>query len=123
MKLLIIEDEERLAGFLGAPHFGIRVFDPEQTRVLTTLLLLHDLLAPEAPSTEADPERRARRVVAQAIHGGVRWNMVTCSASLATSGANWKALAPVPITRILLPFRSCSCSHSVEWKEMPLNFS
>ena len=49
--------------------------------------------------------------------------MVTWLATLAISGANWKALAPVPITRMFLPVRSCSCSHSVEWKAMPRNFS
>lgn len=63
-----------LAGFLGAPAFGIQVFEPEQTRVLTTLMLLHDLLADTAPCSATAPadEGRARRVVAQSIHGGVR---------------------------------------------------
>ena len=62
-----------LAGFLGAPAFGIRVFEPDQTRVLTTLMLLHDLLNPEAPAVCAEaPTDRARAVVAQSIHGGVR---------------------------------------------------
>ncbi|MEQ1505026.1 MAG: hypothetical protein ABMB14_22525, partial [Myxococcota bacterium] len=41
------------AGFLGAPAFGIRVFDPEETRVLAALLMLHDVLRPDAPG--ADP--------------------------------------------------------------------
>jgi hypothetical protein len=63
-----------LAGFLGARHFGIEVFLPDATRVLSTLLVLHDLLNPAAPG--ADPAggeaAQARRVVAQAVHGGVR---------------------------------------------------
>lgn len=61
-----------LAGFLGAPSFGIHIFDPEQTRVLMTLLMLHDLFGPDAPTAEASPEARMRRVVGQTIHGGVR---------------------------------------------------
>jgi hypothetical protein len=63
-----------LAGFVGAPAFGIEVFTPDQTRVLTTLMMLHDVLNPAAPGadrsgTEAD---HGRRVASQAIHGGVR---------------------------------------------------
>ena len=62
-----------LAGFIGAPSFGIHVYEPEQTRVLMTLLLLHDLLNPDAPTAVAqDPHDRAQRVTAQTIHGGVR---------------------------------------------------
>ena len=60
-----------LAGFLGAPSFGIQIYDPEQTRVLMALLMLHDLFAPDAPSTRPLPDR-ARDVVAQSVHGGVR---------------------------------------------------
>ncbi|MEO0601027.1 MAG: hypothetical protein AAF211_06300 [Myxococcota bacterium] len=61
-----------LAGFEGAPSFGIQIFEPEQTRVLMTLMMLHDLLNPEAPSRRADPMARATGVVSQSIHGGVR---------------------------------------------------
>lgn len=61
-----------LAGFEGAPAFGIRIFEPEQTRVITTLLMLHDLLNEAAPSRLEDPGARARAVVGQSVHGGVR---------------------------------------------------
>ncbi len=62
-----------LAGFEGAPAFGIHVFEPEQTRVLTTLLWLHDLLRTDAlAQTAPEPEARAARVLEQVIHGGVR---------------------------------------------------
>jgi hypothetical protein len=63
-----------LAGFLGAPVFGVEVFQPDQTRVLSTLIMLHDVLNPDAPG--ADPTggeaAQARRLVSQAVHGGVR---------------------------------------------------
>ncbi len=61
-----------LAGFAGAPAFGIQIFEPEQTRVIMTLMMLHDLLNDEAPSRLTDPSMRARGVVGQAVHGGVR---------------------------------------------------
>ncbi|MEQ1565316.1 MAG: hypothetical protein ABMA64_06735 [Myxococcota bacterium] len=62
------------AGFLAAPTFGIRVFTPELTRVLATLLMVHDLFAPSAPSADptGGPAAQARRVGAQSVHGGVR---------------------------------------------------
>lgn len=63
-----------LAGFLGAPSFGISIFRPEETRVLTTLLALHDALHPSAPAADpsALPAIRAKRLAAQTVHGGVR---------------------------------------------------
>ncbi len=44
------------------------------------------------------------------IHGGVRWNTVTCAATFASSGTTWTALAPVPITATRLPVRSTPAS-------------
>jgi hypothetical protein len=63
-----------LAGFAGARSFGIEIFDPEPTRVLTTLLMLHDVSNPDAPAAAAglSDAERARRVAERAIHGGVR---------------------------------------------------
>lgn len=63
-----------LAGFRGATSFGIEVFQPDQTRVLATLLMLHDLLNPDAPAADPaiGPSLRALRVGERAIHGGVR---------------------------------------------------
>lgn len=60
--------------FEGAPAFGVRIFHPETTRALSGLLMLHDLLNPEAPgatsrafATEAD---KARALRSQQVHGG-----------------------------------------------------
>lgn len=63
-----------LAGFQGARAFGIRVFDPEQTRVLMALLMLHDVLRPDAPAAQADggENGQASRLAAQTVHGGLR---------------------------------------------------
>ncbi len=63
-----------LAGFLGAPLFGIEIFQPDNTRVLTTLLMLHDVLNPDAPGADASdgPVAQARRLVSQTVHGGLR---------------------------------------------------
>ncbi len=62
-------------GFVGAPLFGVRIWDPETTRALSTLLMLHDLLNPEAPAaatrTHATEDDRARAVRSSQIHGGV----------------------------------------------------
>lgn len=63
-----------LAGFLGAPAFGIRIYPPDETRVLSTLLMLHDVLNPAAPGADptGGPAAQGRRVASQAVHGGVR---------------------------------------------------
>mgnify|MGYP006883384723 CR=1 FL=1 len=63
-----------LAGFRGAPTFGVQIFRPDQTRVLSTLLMLHDLFHEQAPAaaTDLDDRERARRVAERAVHGGVR---------------------------------------------------
>lgn len=62
-------------GFVGAPLFGVRIWDPETTRALSTLLMLHDLLNPEAPAastrSHATENDRARAVRCSQIHGGV----------------------------------------------------
>jgi len=79
-----------LAGFIGAPAFGIQVFTSDQTRVLTTLLMLHDALNPNAPSADpaGGPAAQARRLAARSIHGGVRsapfvfWNIIQVAAVL-----------------------------------------
>ncbi|MDX2014239.1 MAG: hypothetical protein SFW67_28830, partial [Myxococcaceae bacterium] len=61
--------------FQGAPAFGVRIFRPETTRALSGLLMLHDLLNPEAPgaarATLAGQEAsKARALRSQQIHGG-----------------------------------------------------
>ena len=45
------------------------------------------------------------------IHGGVRWNTVSCAAISAISGTTCTPLAPVPITATRLPVRSTVASH------------
>ncbi|MFZ5439576.1 MAG: hypothetical protein ACOZQL_06190, partial [Myxococcota bacterium] len=63
------------AGFEGAPLFGVRIFEPTTTRALAGLLMLHDLLNPDAPGAAARPFRseleRARAVRSEQLHGGV----------------------------------------------------
>lgn len=63
------------AGFVGAPLFGVRIFEPGTTRALNGLLMLHDLLNPAAPGAAArvhTPElERAKAVRSQQVHGGV----------------------------------------------------
>ena len=53
------------AGFVGAKLFGIRIFDPETTRWLSGMLLMHDWLNSEAKFE--DP----RALFERQIHGGV----------------------------------------------------
>lgn len=63
------------AAFLGAAEFGVRIFDPATTRALSGLLMLHDLLNPNAPGAVGAPSMDARAkadaLLAQQIHGGV----------------------------------------------------
>jgi hypothetical protein len=61
------------AAFLGAPAFGVDTLAPETTRWLNGLLVLHDLLSPDAPGADPSPppQERARRLHAQQVHGGV----------------------------------------------------
>ena len=62
------------AAFVGAPRFGVRIFDPDTTRALSGLLILHDLLNPQAPgssSVQLEPSVKAAGVFSQQIHGGI----------------------------------------------------
>jgi len=62
------------AAFLGAPRFGVRIFHPETTRALTTLLMLHDLFNPSAPGHARSPLSAADKPAAlqsQQMHGGI----------------------------------------------------
>jgi hypothetical protein len=62
-------------GFEGAPLFGVRIFEADTTRALAGLLMLHDLLNPQAPGsatrTFASLEARAKAVRSEQLHGGV----------------------------------------------------
>lgn len=67
------------AAFLGAPHFGIEIYEPATTRLVSGLLMLHDVLhdrapgAPQAGDVPASEQAgRARRLAAQTVHGGCR---------------------------------------------------
>ena len=63
------------AAFIGAPSFGVRIFDPATTRALNGLLILHDLLCPTAPGAAAvqpsDPRLKASLLLSQHVHGGI----------------------------------------------------
>ena len=63
------------AAFAGAHHFDVRIFDANTTRALSGLLMLHDLLNPEAPGSAtraaATSAERAARQQTQQIHGGI----------------------------------------------------
>lgn len=58
--------------FQGAPAFGVRIFKPDTTRALSGLLMLHDLLNPEAPGAKKHESElhTARALRSQQIHGG-----------------------------------------------------
>src|SRR5204862_6492784 len=63
------------AAFIGAPYFGVRIFEPDTTRALSGLLILHDLLNPHAPGAAArqfgDARTKAARLLSQQVHGGI----------------------------------------------------
>jgi hypothetical protein len=63
------------AAFVGAPRFGVRIFEPATTRALNGLLVLHDLLNPEAPGAAgrafASEQHKARALLSQQVHGGI----------------------------------------------------
>jgi hypothetical protein len=63
------------AAFIGAPHFGVRIFDPAETRGLSGLLILHDLLNPNAPGAAGvqpvDVRKKASALLSQQVHGGI----------------------------------------------------
>ena len=52
----------------------MQIFEPQTTRALGGLLLLHDLLNPHAPGAagvEAPPSQKARALLSQQVHGGL----------------------------------------------------
>ena len=63
------------AAFIGAPAFGVRIFDPPTTRALSGLLILHDLLNPASPGAAAQQfegaREKAARLFSQQVHGGI----------------------------------------------------
>ncbi len=63
------------AAFLGAPNFQIQIFKPETTRALSALLMLRDVLDPDAPNAAAathdSAAAKGAAVLAQQVHGGV----------------------------------------------------
>ncbi|MET0388415.1 MAG: hypothetical protein ABW321_20760 [Polyangiales bacterium] len=62
------------AAFLGAPRFSVRIFAPETTRALSTLLMLHDILNPLASghaSSKLEGNVKAAALHAQQVHGGI----------------------------------------------------
>jgi len=59
------------AGFLGAPRFGVEIFDPAATRALGAMLTLHDLLNPASPSAALRDAAQAGSIFTEQIHGGI----------------------------------------------------
>jgi hypothetical protein len=63
------------AAFVGAPAFGVQIFEPSTTRALSGLLIFHDLLNPQAPGAagreSSSPGQRARELLSQQVHGGI----------------------------------------------------
>jgi hypothetical protein len=62
------------AAFLGAPMFSVRIFQPETTRALSVLLMLHDLLNPAAAGQASSAVPAAEKPAllhAQQMHGGI----------------------------------------------------
>ena len=80
--------------FVGAPSFGVRIFDPETTRALSGLLMLHDVLNPKAPGAAANQSAdKAKAIRAQQVHGGVYdlpWQFDSCVRVAAVLGAGKK---------------------------------
>ena len=80
-------------GFVGAPRFGVRIFEPATTRALSGLLMLHDLMNPQAPAaatSQPGVEARAKAVHSEQIHGGVYdlpWRFETAVRTAALLGA------------------------------------
>jgi hypothetical protein len=66
------------AAYAGAPAFGVETFAPETTRALNGLLLLHDLLNPDAPGAPRAAGADPARLFAERFHGGfhaVPWSI------------------------------------------------
>ncbi|TNF30841.1 MAG: hypothetical protein EP329_13265 [Deltaproteobacteria bacterium] len=63
------------AAFIGAPSVGVQIFDVPTTRALSGLLMLHDILAEDAPgaatSNGVSSAQKAAQTLSQQIHGGV----------------------------------------------------
>jgi hypothetical protein len=54
------------AAFLGAPTFGVEIFEVPTTQALATLLILHDLLNPQQ-----NPTGDISALFAKQVHGGI----------------------------------------------------
>ncbi|TVQ94930.1 MAG: hypothetical protein EA397_00305 [Deltaproteobacteria bacterium] len=62
------------AGFIGAPTWQVMISEPDTTRSLNGLLMIGDLIDPDAPGSAARPERGAERAAllfCEQVHGGV----------------------------------------------------
>ena len=59
------------AGFLGAPSFGIEIYEPATTRLLSGLLTLHDVLHEGAPGAALDPSGAGPSDVAERARADV----------------------------------------------------
>ncbi|HEY0880058.1 MAG TPA: hypothetical protein VGD87_00945, partial [Archangium sp.] len=91
------------AGFVGAPLFGVRIFEPVTTRGLNGLLMLHDLLNPEARvKASASEVEKAKAVRAKQVHGavyGMPWLFESAVQSAAVIGLGRKPQLLLPRER------------------------
>ncbi len=59
------------AAFIGAPTFGVEIFEPASTRAIGLLLALHDLLNPEAPAATLREPQHVGELFQKHVHGGI----------------------------------------------------
>ena len=92
--------------FAAAGIFGVTTFAPETTRWLNGLLLLHDVLNPEAPGSHQrsypDDAARAVGLFSQQVHGGIyglRWALNPCITAAAVIGLVRRPWLLWPIVR------------------------
>ena len=74
------------AAYRGAPAFGVEIFEPETSRVLTAALLVHDLRNPASsahPDTQLDHPYEL--FVRAALHGGI-WRLPHTARSILPLG-------------------------------------
>lgn len=89
------------AGFIGAPLFNVRIFEPGATRTLAALLVLHDILNVTGPRP-ATPAEVARALNARQLHGGVNnlpWTLETTIRTAAVIGLTRKPSLAMALAR------------------------
>ncbi len=98
------------AGFVGAPHLGLSTYDPDTTRWQNGMLLVHDLLNPEAPGAAGNdfenPMSKAQAIFSEQIHGGIYSYPYALLGTIGVAVAIGSALRPwliPPLVRSMIP--------------------